>query len=288
MDLTGAQAAFPDDDAALAGILELLRVRAGTDFSRYRPDMIRRRVQNRMMSAGVRTLRAYLEMLERQADETPQLIDRVTIKVSRFYRNAVTFDRLASDVMPRLAASRRPVRIWSAGCACGEEAWTLAMLMIEAGLDGSVLATDIDRRALARADAGVHGEAALAELPAPLRDRHLRSRGQEWEVRDALRERVRFVHHDLTAPTLPEPGAFDLVSCRNVLIYLRKDLQQQVLRRLTASLRPGGYLLLGEAEWPSVGLAGLRVVSRSARIFEREHSGATVEEAAPAAGNGRG
>lgn len=277
MQFVGAQQTFPDDDAALAGILEVLQTRAGTDFSRYRPEMIRRRIQNRMISAGVPSLRAYLDMLRRNVEETPELIARVTIKVSRFYRNAQVFERLATEAMPRLAALDRPIRIWCAGCACGEEAWTLAMLMAEAAVEGSVLATDIDRAALARAEAGRYDAALLQELPAALRERYLEPcAGGEWQVSESLRSHVHFGHHDLTAPILPGWGSFDVVSCRNVLIYLCKDLQRQVLRRLTAALSPGGFLLLGETEWPGAGDAGLRTVSRAARLFERQASGVAV------------
>lgn len=240
------------DERVVEAILDLLYRRVGTDFARYRPDLIRRRIRNRMISAGAATLDAYLALLAGSDEETARLVERVTIKVSRFYRNAAAFDRLRTAILPQLAERRQgaPLRIWSAGCASGEEAYSLAMLLDAASLPGTVHATDLDGSALDVARRGLYPEASLRELPEAFRRRYLVPQADGiWSVDDLLRSRVRFGRHDLTSLQDP-PGAtrFDLVSCRNVLIYLQRDLQEQVFDRLQGALADGGCLFLGEAE----------------------------------------
>jgi chemotaxis methyl-accepting protein methylase len=259
-------------DAAFGAILQLLCERTGADLSRYRPSTVSRRVLNRMISVGSSTFEHYLALLRADEHEALRLLDRVTIKVSRFYRNPVTFDALRGTVLPNLAAQSRgrPLRIWSAGCGCGEEPYTLAMLLHEAGIPGDVLATDIDPGALASAARGRYPSAALTELPLELRSRYLTMADGYYIVRQPVRDRVRFSRHDLTADSPPPGGgaAFDLVACRNVLIYFARAPQEGAMRALRACLADGGYLCLGEAEWPSPTVApSLEALSLKTRIF---------------------
>jgi chemotaxis methyl-accepting protein methylase len=259
-------------DAAFERILDTLKAHCGTDFACYRIPTVTRRVLNRMISVGADTFEQYLGLLCSDAAEPQRLLERVTIKVSRFYRNAHTFDLLRREVIPALAASRRgaPLRMWSAGCGCGEEAWTLAMLLEEAAVSGDVLASDLDPAALAVADAGCYRSAALEELPDDLRERFTVQAGERHLVDPALRERVEFVRHDLTtASAAPDVGAgFDLVLCRNVLIYFAPRVQERALSLVRRSIVPGGYLCLGEAEWPMPSIApSLTSLAHKARVF---------------------
>lgn len=274
------QAAEPDAGAVQAqvfvhAILALLRERTGCDFSRYRAATVYRRIRNRMIALGIASLPEYLVRLESRQDEALPLLERLTIKVSRFYRNRATFDLLRAHVLPGLARARggEPVRVWSAGCGCGEEAYTLAMLLEEAGAPGFVCASDLDPGALAAARAGLYPAEALAELPDELCRRFVEPTDAgglaRYRVRDAARARVRLVQHDLTSPApAPGTGRFDLVCCRNVLIYLQRDQQERTLRALCGSIEPGGFLCLGEAEWPRV-LAPAAVVplGRKTHLF---------------------
>lgn len=262
------------DEETISAILAVLRDRTGVDFSRYRPATIRRRIRNRMILLGVQSLQTYFTVLRAKHEETPLLLQRLTIKVSRFYRNRVAFDPLRNEVIPHLARQRlTPIRIWSAGCGCGEEAYTLAMLLEEAGCPGLVHASDIDPLALDAARRGVYAPEALDELPAELAQRYLEpvagGRYTRYRVRNALRARVRFTHHDLTeAARWPGRNRFDLVCCRNVLIYLERQVHECTLERLRQSLVDGGYLCLGEAEWPSSHVAAsLEPLDKKSRIF---------------------
>jgi chemotaxis methyl-accepting protein methylase len=259
-------------DVAFERILDALKAHCGTDFGSYRVATVTRRVMNRMISVGAETFEQYLGLLCSDAAEPQRLLERVTIKVSRFYRNALTFDLLRQQVIPALVAARggAPLRIWSAGCGCGEEPWTLAMLLEEAAVAGDVIASDIDPAALAAAEAGCYREAAFTELPADLHRRFIKVSGERHVVDDALRERVAFVRHDLTSATAA-PGAadgFDLVCCRNVLIYFAPPVQERALSLLRRSIGAGGFLCLGEAEWPMPSIApSLVSLVHKARLF---------------------
>ena len=265
--------AAPD---TVSTILAVLRERTGMDFTRYRVATVQRRIANRMISVGADSFEDYLTLLRDSEDEAALLLNRVSIKVSRFYRNRTSFDLLRTRVLPDLARGAAPLRIWSAGCGCGEEPYSLAMLLEEAGLPGTIDATDIDPAALEAAQGGVYAAEAAAELPAELAARYLvpvfNGRRSLVAVARALRERVAFAAHDLLSGTVPGDGRFDLVSCRNVLIYLQADVREQVLASLRRALRPGGYLFLGEAEWPSDALsASLESLGHSARLFRALH-----------------
>jgi len=254
-------------------MLAVVRSRTGVDFASYREPTLDRRILNRMATLGIARHDEYLELLERSEAEAGRLLERITIKVSRFYRHGPTFDLLRGQVMPRLAALGRPVRTWSAGCGRGEEAYTLAMLLDEASIEGSVEATDIDPRALEWALGGVYAAEAAAELPQELRERYLDCasgrRKPALRVRARLRERVRFSLGDLGAPRAAAARApFDLVCCRNVLIYWLPEVQARLLAAVRAALAPGGYLCLGEAEWPPpTAAAGLEPLTPSGRVF---------------------
>jgi chemotaxis methyl-accepting protein methylase len=244
-------------DARIVGaVLEIVRDRTGVDFSGYRPAMLARRIVNHFSSAAVASLDEYLHLLQSSASEPFRVLERITIKVSRFYRHAPTFDHLRDVVLPELARMRaQPLRILSAGCGVGEEAYTFAMLLERAGIEGTIEATDVDCTALQGARIGTYPIEATAELPSALRDEFLEPvvvNGQpRYRVRDDLRARVRFTRHDITAMGSPPGGEnFDLVSCRNVLIYLQRSAQTNATKRLLDMIREDGVLCLGEAEWP--------------------------------------
>jgi chemotaxis protein methyltransferase CheR len=256
----------------VGAILGVLRQRTGVDFSRYRAATVRRRILNRMISVGAESFETYLALLEGSQDEARHLLNRISIKVSRFYRHAAAFDMLRLEAIPTLAASGAPLRVWSAGCGCGEEPYTLAMLLDAAGVPGTVLATDIDPAALEAARAGLFPAEATQELPEALAARYLvpirHGRRSLFAVRHELRARVRFMRHDLLFASAPQGAPFDLVTCRNVLIYLQSDVRDEAFRTLVRAVRQGGFLCLGEAEWPPELPDGtLAALSRQSRVF---------------------
>lgn len=257
-------------DAALAIVQE----RRGIDFSGYRRGTLERRLVNRMVAARASTADEYLSMLREADGEVDRLAANLTIKVSRFYRNAAAYDSLATSALPLLRQTfpGQPLRAWSAGCAGGEEAYTLSML-----LDGPgdvVYATDIDESALALARRAHYAFAALVEVP-PAMQASLVGTAPEadvFTVSAAVRERVEFARHDLaTAHCAPGPARYHLVCCRNVLIYFAPELQRRAMHLLVESLLPDGILFLGEAEWPGFVSSSLQVLDPKHRLFRRLH-----------------
>jgi chemotaxis methyl-accepting protein methylase len=259
----------------ISEILTVVHGRSGIDFTAYRAATVERRIRNRMLTLGIAELPRYYELLAASADEALRLVERITIKVSRFYRNREVFDALRGTLLPELAARGAPLALWSAGCGRGEEAYTLAMLLEEGGWPGEVLATDIDPQALALAEAATYPAQQAQELPDALASRFLEPAGGRGLVRVAerVRSRVRFERADLAAAQAGGPR-FDLACCRNVLIYWGADHQRRIVEALAARLRPSGYLCIGEAEWLDERFAGaLAPLPGKLRIFRRTGAG---------------
>ena len=203
-----------------------------------------------MQRSGVHRLDDYLRLLEREPGRRRELQRCVTVTVSEFFRTPDRFEHLGREVLPRLLGDRRDLRVWIAGCSYGAEPYSVALLLHELAPTGRhyVLATDVDEPALERARAAnSFSERDLKHIPERLR--HLFEAGQ-GKGRFALQPRIaRWVHvrrHDLLER--PPEGDFDLILCRNVMIYFTDDAKLRVYQGLHGALRPGGYLFVGDAE----------------------------------------
>jgi two-component system, chemotaxis family, CheB/CheR fusion protein len=243
------------DDEDLHAFLDRVRERTGLDFSSYKRATIVRRLQRRMAAAGAATLPDYRRYMERHPEELQRLVASFLIKVTEFFRDPELFTYLRDHVLPGLVSEAREqgeLRIWSAGCATGEEAYTLAMLVSDllgedaAELPVRIFATDIASDAVEFARRGIYTQAALEGLPPDLIERHFTPVDGAFEVRKQVRSLVVFGEHDL-GNRAPFPR-IDLVLCRNVLIYFTPELQRRALQLFAFSLRHGGYLALGKAE----------------------------------------
>jgi chemotaxis methyl-accepting protein methylase len=265
------------DEATFAVFARALSARTGVTLDAYKPKCLARRVAVRMRACAVHTYDAYLEVLDGEPAELERLHAALTINVTRFFRNAEVWASLAA-MLPGLFERPGDVRCWSAGCASGEEAHTLAILLAEAAerlgrpewLDRvRIEATDIDRESLERTRAGRYREAALAETPAAVVRRWFRAEGDTMVLDPALRARVEVRAHDLTGDPVPV-GRYDLAACRNVVIYFDRAMQERLFNALHDALRPGGYLVLGKVE-TLVGAARerLELVDVRERIYRR-------------------
>jgi chemotaxis methyl-accepting protein methylase len=207
---------------------------------------LRRCVRDEAVADGD-DLESYLRKLSHSGDLMQRLVNRVTVQETAFFRHPDHFVVLANDVLPGL---QPPVRIWSAGCANGQEAYSLAMLLEEQSVSGSILATDLSTSALARTTEGRYNEREITGVSAMRRARHLTPAGDKWVVGPALRRRVATMRHNLLN-ALPAPvsaGACQVVFCRNVLIYFSPEHTKAFLDKIAAAVAPGAYLFLGAAE----------------------------------------
>lgn len=271
MAADGSTQLYPQDH--VEQILDAVLRAEGIDFRHYRHGTLHRRIGNRMLAIGLTDIGHYVERIRREPGEARCLLERLTIKVSRFMRNRPVFDRLHSELIRLAARHPWPLRIWSAGCATGEEAYSLALILERNGISGTVVATDIDPAALQRASAGRYRRDVLHEMsPEEIDDCFdcPANREDDFRVTDQLRRRVRFERHDLMSGPMHGNPQFDLICCRNVLIYLQPAAQQAALNLLTNALVPEASLCLGEAEWPCAPVdQRLDVACRALKIFHR-------------------
>ena len=241
--------------AALGKILDHVRHKTGLDFTGYKHATVLRRLERRMQFAGTEDLGGYLSLLRDDPAETSTLFNDFLICVTSFFRDPEVFETLERQVVPALFEGKGPdddVRVWVAGCATGEEAYSLAILLCEYadGLERApklqVFATDVHEKAFTFARDGLYPEAIVVDVSAERLDRFFTREPGGYRVKKIVREKVLFATHDL----LKDPPflRLDLVSCRNVLIYLQRDTQQRLLELFHFALRPRGYLLLGTSE----------------------------------------
>ena len=247
--------AEPKPDQDLEVLLDYLRRSRGFDFTGYKRASLTRRIDKRMQAVGADSYLGYLDHLEVDPEEFTQLFNTILINVTSFFRDPSAWEFLSAEVLPRILADKgedEPVRIWSAGCASGEEAYTLAMVAAEtlgpeAGRERvKIYATDVDEEALNQARQARYSARQVEGVPPELLARYFEGNGGGYVFSKDLRRSVIFGRHDLIqdAPI----SRIDLLVCRNTLMYLNSETQANVLARFSFALREGGYLLLGKAE----------------------------------------
>lgn len=288
-DEQSAMAASPDAqgtsaaEGALQQILRTLRARTGHDFRHYKRATVLRRIERRLQVNTLPDLPSYQRFVETHLDETSALLKDMLIGVTNFFRDREAFEAVEREVVPRIIESKAdgdPIRVWVAGCSTGEEAYSLAMLLSERIAEDSepsilqVFATDIDERAIELARAGNYPAPILTDVP-PARLRHffthVRSR---YIINKPLREKVLFAAHNVLRD--PPFSRLDLVSCRNLLIYLDRTVQRQVLETFHFALQPGGYLFLGSSESADIANDLFCLVDKKNRIYQARTRAAKV------------
>jgi chemotaxis protein methyltransferase CheR len=243
-------------DGEFAQLRSLLARLAGLVFDESRRDSIAFCIAERLRATRTPDVASYLPLLS-SAAERQELLNEVTIQETHFFRNPPQIRALRKHVVPELLRTAettgRRVRIWSAGCSTGEEAYTVAMLLREllpttAGWDVKVVATDVSERALAAARSGRYGPRAVQMASPDDLARFFVHEGSQWVVRPEVRELVEFRHHNLVTEPVPFDVPLDLVLCRNVTIYFSRQTTRDLMKRLHTGLRNGGYLFLGHSE----------------------------------------
>lgn len=243
---------FADED--FEQVREILLQSRGFDLGMYKDRCVKRRIAGRVRALGFSTAAPYVSALRRSEAEIDTLLAALTIHVSQFFRNPSTFAMLERRILPELveragSGGRRRIRLWSVGCASGEEPYSLALLADDldaAGVDVQILATDVSAPILGRAREALFDPQRLLEVPATVRERYFEPEGKNFRLRADIRAMVRFERHNiLSGPEYPEA---DLILCRNVLIYFSRAEQEKILARFSRALPLGGFLVLGRAE----------------------------------------
>ena len=265
---------------SLSRLLDKVRNERGLDLAQYRPRYVERRVATRLHALGLHTYRQYAARLDEDPAEYARLLDALTINVTQFFRDPSVYELFRAEVLPALLAAKagrrqRIVRVWSAGCATGEEPYSIAMSLLSefqksdsAHFLPAVIGTDIDRNALARAKTGEYPLAALAHIPTADRNRFVEVAGDHFRFTHEVTHIVRFQYLNLFED--PPVRGVDAVFCRNVFIYFNREEQERMLSVFWEALSRGGYLVLGRSErlHPSVS-SRFELVSSRERIYRK-------------------
>jgi two-component system CheB/CheR fusion protein len=263
------------DEELLRRILAHLRVRTGHDFSKYKRSTVLRRVARRMQVTRTDDLKEYYDVMRDSTEEAQALLGDLLISVTTFFRDADAFNAIAKDIIPELFKNKEPdetTRIWVSGCATGEEAYSFAILLLEETAKHplrppiQVFGSDLDSRALASAREGRYPMAIETDVSEDRLRRFFTREGDHYRVRQEVRDTVLFAVHDLLKD--PPFSHVDLISCRNVLIYLDRELQEQVCSTFHYALKPGGYVFLGASETADNPPGLFRSIDRTARIYQ--------------------
>ncbi|SEL53306.1 PAS domain S-box-containing protein [Chitinophaga rupis] len=263
---------------ALREIFAQLRTRTGHDFSNYKRPTLLRRIERRINIRNLPDLPSYADYIQLNPEETVALLKDLLISVTNFFRDRKAFDAIERDILPKIIEGKQPedqLRIWVAGCATGEEAYSLAMLCAEKALGTAnmpkvqIFATDIDEAAIAQAREGIYTINDAADVPPERLRRFFVKEGDGYRVRREIREMILFASHNFIKD--PPFSHLDLISCRNVLIYLNHSAQERVMETFHFALRPGGFLFLGSSE-SATGASDLyNIFSREHHIFQSRH-----------------
>jgi chemotaxis protein methyltransferase CheR len=270
--------------AALLGEAEfelarrLIAEYAGIKLSPHKRYMVHNRLTRRLRARGMDSFADYLALV--QADpggEREAFVNALTTNLTAFFREPHHFELLRERAQQHRLRERQPMRVWCSAASTGEEPWSLAMTLREAGCPAEILATDIDTDALDKGVAGVYPVERAENLPAErLRAHFHRGVGanEGWvRIRPELRPMVTFAQLNLLAPTWPSLGTFDVIFCRNVVIYFDREAQKRLLGRFAGLLRPGGLLAVGHAESFPAGHPGFRGCGRTAYEYLGEARG---------------
>ena len=285
----GTGAASAKSASALKKAFVLLRAQTGHDFSQYKPSTIYRRIERRMAVHQIDAMQAYVQYLQQTPTEVQALFHDLLIGVTNFFRDPAAFEFLETQVLPGLFEGKPvggSVRVWCTGCSTGEEAYSIAILLVERmealkqNYSLQVFATDIDSRAIATARAGVYPVSSAADISPERLARFftLEPGGKGYRIHKGIRDVLVFSEQDLIKD--PSFSRLDLISCRNLLIYLDADLQKRLIPLFHYALLPGGRLFLGSSEGIGEFDGLFAVLDRKAKVYQRKEDMQGVQRAA--------
>lgn len=235
-------------DSDYVGFIQNVKKSTGIDLAQYKEAQMKRRLTTLRNKNGYPTFTAFFNAMTQNKSLFYEFLDKMTINVSEFWRNPNRWEVLRDKVLPGLAADKSRLRVWSAACSTGEEPYTLAMILADQGLLHStyLLATDIDEGALSKAAKGLYLERSLKDVPAAVSQRYFRQDGMMFRFDEKLQKHVTFKKQNLLADSFEQ--GFDLIVCRNVMIYFTEEAKNSLYHKFSRALRPGGILFVGSTE----------------------------------------
>ena len=240
------------ENSAFQKVKRMISQSAGLNCSGYRDEYLKRRFEIRLKATSTNTYARYILYLKKHPEEFTNLLNDLTINYTTFFRDSDVYQYLEHKLLPKLFLSKRPIKIWSAGCATGEEPYSLSILIHK--LLGrrllfqpvTIIASDIDKDALSKAQRGVYQSRHLSTMDKSLIDQFFTKDEEKYIIKDLTKKIITFEQFDLMKE--PKHCSFDLILCRNVMIYFSKEGQQHIHMNFYRALRDGGYLITGKSE----------------------------------------
>ncbi|MFP7493788.1 protein-glutamate O-methyltransferase CheR [Terribacillus saccharophilus] len=228
--------------------VEQIRMNTGIDLSQYKEAQMLRRLTTLRDKRGFHDFKAYSQAISSDGALLEEFLDRMTINVSEFYRNYQRWEVLERRILPELLMKKKPLKIWSAACSTGEEPYTLAILLdrLANGTSYTIHATDLDQRVLDTAKIGRYNERALKEMPAAIKSAYFTQDGPVFQIKEELKQHIQFKQHNLLADAYDTN--YDLIICRNVLIYFTEEAKAEIYQKFSKSLGNNSYLFVGSTE----------------------------------------
>lgn len=243
------KAEMTSNDPDYAHFIESIKKETGIDLSQYKEGQMKRRLTTLRVKNGYNTFDLFFKAMMQNQKLLYEFLDRMTINVSEFWRNPNRWEVLRDTIVPELLQNNKGRhKVWSAACSTGEEPYTLAMILADKGIlsNTALVATDIDDGALEKARQGQYLERSLKDVPKDVTTRYFSSEGLLYSINDSLKKAVQFKKQNLLLDTFD--SSFDLIICRNVMIYFTEEAKNKLYQKFANSLRPGGYLFVGSTE----------------------------------------
>lgn len=227
---------------------ELIKKKTNIDLNLYKEVQMKRRLTSLRDKRGFNTFKSYFQVIDQDKELMQEFLDKMTINVSEFFRNSKRWEVLEKKILPEMLKKKSELKIWSAACSTGDEPYTIAMILKQyIDLNKvSILATDIDDKILERARQGIYTERALKEVPKQFKDKYFVHKDSLYIIDDQLKKSITFKKHNLLSD--PFPKGFDLIVCRNVMIYFTDEAKTQIYHKFSDSLVDGGVFFVGSTE----------------------------------------
>ncbi|WLR53096.1 protein-glutamate O-methyltransferase CheR [Bacillus tianshenii] len=230
------------------GFIRKVNQKTGIDLSAYKEAQMKRRLTSLYQKRGYRDFDDFFNAMAKDNEILEEFLDRMTINVSEFYRNYKRWEVLENKILPKLYQQNKRLKVWSAACSTGEEPYTLAMILSKFMplSQVSIHATDLDKNVMARAKRGLYPERSLQEVPDDIKRKYFTKDGSFFKVSDDIKRTVTFKQHNLLSDSYD--SNYDLIVCRNVLIYFTEEAKDKLYQKFAAALRPGGIFFVGSTE----------------------------------------